>query len=161
MHSNKSSVLMQSLLLVWCFILMLRELTVFSTWGVRPFAVGTFLVTATIGTVCYVIYTAYAEMDWRVVSQIKKKDGSARGLAAGKTFKLGDFIPRMASGKLKVLQPEEFEEQFEADPGASHLPTASRRIVLLANCGPTNSRRKKPLRASLRANSSVRGRWFR
>ena len=73
MHSNKSSVLMQSLLLVWCFILMLRELTVFSTWGVRPFAVGTFLVTATIGTVCYVIYTAYAEMDWRVVSQIKKK----------------------------------------------------------------------------------------
>ena len=107
---------MQSLLLVWCFILMLRELTVFSTWGVRPVAVGTFLVTATIGTICYIIYTAYAEMDWSVVSQIKK-DGSARGLAAGKTFKRGDFILRVANGELKVLHPEEFEEQFEADPG--------------------------------------------
>ena len=69
-----------------------------------------------LGLFVYIIYTAYAEMDWRVVAQIKK-DGSARGLAAGKTFKRGDFILRVASGELKVLHPEEFEEQFEADPG--------------------------------------------
>ena len=115
-RSTKSSVLVQTLLLLWCFTLMVRELGVFSTWGVAPIAVGIFLVITTLGAFGYAIYTAYAEMDRGVVAQIRK-DGAARTSSAGKTFNKGDVILRVASGGLKVLHPDEFEERFELDPG--------------------------------------------
>ena len=110
---------MQSLLLLWCFILMLLELGVFSAWGERPVAVGTFLVVATFGMFGCVIYKAYTEMDWQAVLQIKK-DGTARRASARSTFmkfKKGDYILRVASGELKVSHPDEFGERFELDPG--------------------------------------------
>ena len=109
--------MVQCLLLLWCFILMLRELDVFMMWGVPPVAVGAFLVFATLGTFGHAFRTAYSEMDWRAVAQIKK-DGAARTSDA-KTAKRGDYILRAANGELKVLHPDEFEEQFEVDPRCS------------------------------------------
>ena len=112
--------LVQGLILLWSFTLMLREGGVFRTWDVRPIAVGTFLVAATAGIFGYVFYKAYTEMDWYAIAQLEK-DGTARA-SAGKTFKKGDIILRLASGKLKVLHPDEFGEQFEVDPGQTESP---------------------------------------
>ena len=115
--------LLQSLLLLWCFILMLLELDIFGTserqdrWGVAPVAVGTILIIATLGTLGYVFYTAYAETDWDVIAPLQKY-GTAR-TAFGNKFNKGDVVLREASGKLKVMNPDEFEELFELDPGRS------------------------------------------
>ena len=105
---------MQSLLFVWCFALMLREMDTFSTWGIPPIAVGVFLVVTSLAVYGHVCYMTYMDMDPHVIAQIRE-DATARS-TRGRAFKKGDVIIRAASGNHKVLNQQDFSEQFELEP---------------------------------------------
>ena len=64
--------MVQSLLFLWPFALVLREIGVFHTWGLPPVAIGTFLVIATLGTFAYALYMVYTDIDAHVIALIAR-----------------------------------------------------------------------------------------
>lgn len=96
---------------------MLRELHVFDIWNISPIAVGTFLVTMTLGVVVHAFYTAYGDTDRSVIEQIRQD--VARTASGTIFFKKGDVIVRLAHGQRVAMNAEDFAEQFELDPGSS------------------------------------------